>query len=1492
MLELDDFSLRGDAPALAIIKDNARKKAVRQVVETQEELTRIHERVTQTIDAYELSEKLSGHQLDEKEVERIAEDFIREQATLEFVDDMTQLLIILSDPVAKRKYQQQVAVFIVGFENLCGRRAKLLAQLQEFFVQNGRGEDQFEVEPPEFDIEDVGVQVRDALDKAEKATQRLATVSKDVIKALEVANPKETKKGKKKLEKALQQSQHDIMSLTEKLLRVQNDLEESEGKMSQMYKSMEMKQVEIERLKVQADSAKKATDIVKDLKADVTAKETELQKANKTIAELELTVGHLEDKQERDFERNKKMKEDNQKSKDDYEGQIRDQQQYIADLRSDLKHQYDSQVKELVGSHQRELTQLRDDHKVELNRMQKVLDVARRKGEELKAELSESSKRNSVAAAESGSSKRSSLFSPEGSDGGESPRKLSLKSSAQTVRLLNKARTMSDVGSSSEHSDVPSTPLNKSTTPSQPSPAVDVTKENSNDIPAGKSPVRKVSKSDKSKKEKSVKGTPEKSVISKSPSDKPQAVVEPFEKSIGSEGSSESNQIASVQPPPAEIQVTTSVEMVDVGIQSESEEFNDTEMNAFGWNTADRKPSFLQVVPEEEHEDDELEMESLSKEQLVDKLEDYRAKSQERQRNLEMELAELKNKYIVKTNSLKKQNEESQNSFLREKEAMLSKLREAENLKEQAEREAEEAVLQLEEALSEREEMKQLKERALRDKQTEETMTGLSLYDRREEEAMTSGSLVGKEEKGTLTSKSLSNMQEEYTMTSMSLGTDREESAVDFKGHSVGTQSSRQSSDQLLDAGTESEQLGERALSPRDSGFDGTASSVKFDSRPSSAVTTTVPTTVPKVETEQSETTENKGFMLSPPVEKRPVMSANARRRLINSALSDHPVAKETLKTYDAVLQFTETAVQWLVREGLDIEASQVKNLKPIALNKEEAMQIIERMPEIRHSVCQILDQLASVLSSQHLARSTAAETKTVGLSTSQKTLPLLSSRPEWRPKSVKKEDVVDTATQDFSYVKLLKEYNDLAEGYERLQQHMDAETKFHQEQTSQNVAVMTDMQDTITQLRNQLAELKNTRPPSSARTSSSIMFTRLDAERNSKILKRAVNERRLSDDSFSVIMEHMDHYVSLPAQRLAHIVRRYSHHRSMKEIERSLKHGGVLDEGVFSTLDKMESLQNKRAERWGDKMDKYASERERLAEQLTTCFENLEQETGIFLIKPVYSFKGRSEEIPGYVVTQRHKPSPPPPKPSGPATPAPTPWLQLGKEPLSAGLFRDLTQSSFTARPSSIPTMSKMQEGEMKMRVARSVDKDTLKNRPSAMVTWQMSKSHVTDETEESIAVELNTPRILELDVNRVMFGQADVSKSIVPLNDSSNFKLTASVVRSYVTVERPTGGKQIRKANQQKSGKYNSTPPNTTQDPSGGPMLSHYPPLPPIHMPKLRQESRSGKSRYSDAGTFSEAGSPVAGRHEDISPSSPVIVHEIPEQRRLSSPDILPVR
>lgn len=70
-------------------------------------------------------------------------------------------------------------------------------------------------------------------------------------------------------------------------------------------------------------------------------------------------------------------------------------------------------------------------------------------------------------------------------------------------------------------------------------------------------------------------------------------------------------------------------------------------------------------------------------------------------------------------------------------------------------------------------------------------------------------------------------------------------------------------------------------------------------------------------------------------------------------------------------------------------------------------------------------------------------------------------------------QDKQETAKQfESNYAKLLKEYNDLAEGYETLKKHLEEETKFHQEQTSQNAAIMVDMQDTINKLQSQLDDI------------------------------------------------------------------------------------------------------------------------------------------------------------------------------------------------------------------------------------------------------------------------------------------------------------------------------------------------------------------------------------------------------------------------------------
>lgn len=74
--------------------------------------------------------------------------------------------------------------------------------------------------------------------------------------------------------------------------------------------------------------------------------------------------------------------------------------------------------------------------------------------------------------------------------------------------------------------------------------------------------------------------------------------------------------------------------------------------------------------------------------------------------------------------------------------------------------------------------------------------------------------------------------------------------------------------------------------------------------------------------------------MLSPPQQTRPAMSARARRRLINSALGDHPVAQETLRTYEAVLLFSCNITQWLDREGLSEESDLLKRVQPVVLNQ------------------------------------------------------------------------------------------------------------------------------------------------------------------------------------------------------------------------------------------------------------------------------------------------------------------------------------------------------------------------------------------------------------------------------------------------------------------------------------------------------------------------------------------------------------------------------
>lgn len=63
-------------------------------------------------------------------------------------------------------------------------------------------------------------------------------------------------------------------------------------------------------------------------------------------------------------------------------------------------------------------------------------------------------------------------------------------------------------------------------------------------------------------------------------------------------------------------------------------------------------------------------------------------------------------------------------------------------------------------------------------------------------------------------------------------------------------------------------------------------------------------------------------------------------------------------------------------------------------------------------------------------------------------------------------------------------------------------------------------------------------------------MFTRLDAERNAKNLKRAMNNNKVTEEMYQQAVDKMDAYISLPARRFAELVKKYVHHKNMLRIE------------------------------------------------------------------------------------------------------------------------------------------------------------------------------------------------------------------------------------------------------------------------------------------------------------------------------------------------------
>ena len=339
---------RGDAPALAALHKNEYSRYARHAEETKEELDKISSRVSNTLTLYEKPELYGSRQTNEASFSQNKSSNVNQEAALEFVDDLAQLMMILSDPLAKRKYQQYVTIFVVGYENVCGNRLDLLTQINSFFIKNSKNDEEFpDLDFPEFDIDKAGRSVRSALDRATKTQEKLQSVSNEVIEALEELSPKKHKNRKKKAERLLQQARENIAVLTEKLLAAQNELSLTQEQLNHHFSNTQAKQVEIERLKSQVTSAKAREPEDSDLKKQLEERNDQYQSARQEIDRLNLDLAHVQEKLQQNADRDKNHRKQLEKLEYENDSKLEAMQRTLADTRKSLEDQAERQLSEL-----------------------------------------------------------------------------------------------------------------------------------------------------------------------------------------------------------------------------------------------------------------------------------------------------------------------------------------------------------------------------------------------------------------------------------------------------------------------------------------------------------------------------------------------------------------------------------------------------------------------------------------------------------------------------------------------------------------------------------------------------------------------------------------------------------------------------------------------------------------------------------------------------------------------------------------------------------------------------------------------------------------------------------------------------------------------------------------------------------------------------------------------------------------------------------------
>ncbi|CAE1299291.1 unnamed protein product [Acanthosepion pharaonis] len=376
----------------------------------------------------------------------------------------------------------------------------------------------------------------------------------------------------------------------------------------------------------------------------------------------------------------------------------------------------------------------------------------------------------------------------------------------------------------------------------------------------------------------------------------------------------------------------------------------------------------------------------------------------------------------------------------------------------------------------------------------------------------------------------------------------------------------------------------------------------------------------------------------------------------------------------------------------------------------------------------------------------------------------------------------------------------ELMDLYNQLQSQIIEDTQKHEAEQRHNSLVMIEMQDKITSLQEQLELARKIQRDSAkqyAPYNYPVMFTRLDLERNAKIMTRALASQHISDDRYKDIIQQMADYISLPVLRFQQLVHRYVHHCRLKQIYGYIKQqseinylrGGANIKETYQ-LQKVVNVHNQYVNHWCEQATVMSMERQSQASALTETLEDLEAESGLFLIKPIYTNRiklvSREKKVQKKRNTCNKLPSNPSHlKQTSSANSADTLFDQNSKINIALNSCNFQPQRLKDESNNFLsPTCNKQRHTSTP--IWASSFQSNLKNTAEGEYIHD-SIPKTTTEAASVIAYGsmLTAPRILELDINRMLIGQNNVSIQINPPTADESQQLN---LRSYISVCRPT--------------------------------------------------------------------------------------------------------